>query len=80
MVEDDPLLLAKIMRRVKLEVIQPMRIKIGRWSEGKETDSHIFEVPLGRSLQDLQQDIARIASRWKGGFPIGTRYTVERVE
>jgi hypothetical protein len=77
MTEDE--LMAKILRSVRLEAVYPMRLKITKSLEGRDIDTHTFEVPSGMSIPDLQQELTRVVIRWKGGFPMGARYTVERV-
>ena len=77
--ELDPVLLAKVMREVRIEARLPMRIKITKRIKDKETDSHTFEVPVTASVSDMQKEVVSIAGRWKGGFEVGTCFMVERL-
>lgn len=76
----DPQMLDYLLSVVRVEVRRTMRLKVSRLVNGEETDSHTFEVELGASVTEIQQEMGKLARRWKGGFPIGTRYVVERVE
>lgn len=68
------------MRSVRLEVRRPMRIRVSKEANGKETDSHIFEYTVGDAIGELQKEVTKIALRWKGGyFGIGTRFVIERL-
>lgn len=75
----DEQLLAKVMRSVRLEVRIPMRLRIAKVVKGKLQDSHELEVEMNKDLAELQREITSLARHWKGGFEVGTVYTVERL-
>jgi hypothetical protein len=79
-IPNDDVLLAKVMRSVRIEIIHPMRVQISRWVRDKVTDTHTFEIPLTMDIPTVQRDVFSICGRWKGGFVPGVKYIVERIE
>lgn len=80
---DEPLdeeLLAKVMSCVRLEARYPMRLRMSKEVNGKETDAHTFEVSAHAEVSEVQREVTKVGLRWKGGFPVGTRFVVERLE
>lgn len=73
-------ILTKIMKSVRVEIRVPMQIRVSKSMKGKITDSHTFEVEYNTKIEDVQKQVTQVASRWKGGFEIGTQYIVERLE
>lgn len=80
MTDSEDVLLAKILDSVRVEIVHPMVMHISKVMNGKITDTHVFEVPIGMSIPEVQKDVTRIVGKWKGGFPVGTRYIVERLK
>lgn len=74
----DPLM-DNILRAVRVEIRAPMQLKVTKRINGKERDSHIFEVELGTDPAAVQKEVQKIVVRWKGGFEVGTQYIVERL-
>lgn len=75
----DEQLLAKILSGIRLEVRLPMRVRITKVVKGESQDSHELDVDSTDDVIEVQKRVISIARRWKGGFAIGTCYTVERI-
>lgn len=76
---DDDLLLAKVLDTVRYEVVCPLVVQVSKVMNGKVTDTHVFEIPVGASVLDVQKEVQSVVLKWKGGYPIGTRYVMERL-
>lgn len=77
--ESDPVLLAKIMKEVRIDLVQPMLIKVTKFIQGRAINSHIFEYALCTSVAEVQKDVGLIVSKWRGGFEVGVQFTIERI-
>lgn len=76
----DPELLVNVMRMVRVEVVQPMLIRVRKMVKGQEVAKHVFEIALKASVEEVQREVSKVASKWPGKFPIGCQFIVERVQ
>ena len=75
----DPQLLERVLCSVRLTAVLPCRVRITKWIKGKETDSHVFEFPVGAQLPAIQKEVTAVTARWQGGFELGVEFRLERI-